>query len=209
MKQRGSNAELCEELVTMAEKGRAVRADFVERRPNVPLSPDDGGALSAQRRAASWAAMWVLHHAIGSPRVMRRGLGLLRAAERRGEVDPLNVALHEDRILTLEGRPQQYGSQVDWDDNGVLSPLPIADLSDVDVRRRAVGLVRWTRTSSRSVPRLGVMAKMRPPISLRISRPWRRWREKSVGATEFVVPDIYSRNYVRARGVGGVGSACR
>jgi hypothetical protein len=54
---------------------------------------------------ASWAAMWVLHHAIGSPRVMRRGLGLLRAAERRGEVDPLNVALLEDRILTLEGSP--------------------------------------------------------------------------------------------------------
>jgi hypothetical protein len=84
--------------------------------------------------------MWLLHHAIGSPDVMRRGLGLMRAAERRGEVDALRVALLEDQILTLEGRPQQYGTQVDWDDNGVLSPLPIADTEDVDLRRRAAGL---------------------------------------------------------------------
>jgi hypothetical protein len=45
---------------------------------------------------------------------MRRGLGLLRAAERRGEVPPLHVALLEDRILTLEGKPQQYGTRDDW-----------------------------------------------------------------------------------------------
>lgn len=153
------NAELSEELVKMAEKDRAVRA---------ALSSD--GSLSVgqhpmmaelQRRnaerlnaifdsvgwpgreiigGACWAATWVLQHAIGSPSVMRRGLGLLRAAERRGEVDPLHVALLEDRILTLEGTPQQYGTQVDWDDDGVLNPLPVADPGDVDVRRRAVGL---------------------------------------------------------------------
>lgn len=89
---------------------------------------------------AYWAALWVLQHAAGVPTVMRRGLGLLRAAERRGEVDALHVAVLEDRILTLEGRPQQYGTQIDWDDDGVLSPLPISDPDDVDVRRRAVGL---------------------------------------------------------------------
>ena len=65
---------------------------------------------------------------------------MLRAAERCGEVKPLHVALLEDRILMLEGKPQQYGTQLEWDDNGVLSPLPIADPADVDVRRGAVGL---------------------------------------------------------------------
>ena len=40
----------------------------------------------------------------------------------------------------LEGTPQQYGTEMDWDDDGVLSPLPIADPVDVDVRRDAVGL---------------------------------------------------------------------
>jgi hypothetical protein len=87
-----------------------------------------------------WAADWLLYHAIWSPNVMRRGLGLLRAAERRREVDPLHVALLEDRILMLEGRPQQYGTQLEWDEDGVLTPLPIADPADVDVRRGAVGL---------------------------------------------------------------------
>jgi hypothetical protein len=73
---------------------------------------------------------------------MRRGLGLLRAAERRGEVEPLNVALLEDRILILEGKPQQYGTQLEWDSDDVLNPLPVADPADVDVRRGAVGLGR-------------------------------------------------------------------
>jgi hypothetical protein len=84
--------------------------------------------------------MMVLQHAIGSPKVMRRGLGRLRAAERRGEVDPAAVAMLEDRILVLEGKPQQYGTQVDWDDDGGLNPSPIANPEDVDERCRAVGL---------------------------------------------------------------------
>jgi Family of unknown function (DUF6624) len=62
------------------------------------------------------------------------------AAERRGEADPADVAMLEDRILVLEGKPQQYGTQFDWDDDGVLNPRPIANPEDVDERRRAVGL---------------------------------------------------------------------
>lgn len=50
------------------------------------------------------------------------------------------VAVLEDWILALEGKPQQYGTQFDWGNDGEVSPLPIADPADVDVRRRAVGL---------------------------------------------------------------------
>ena len=75
--------------------------------------------------------MLLLYNMIGSPKVMRRGLGLLRAAERRGEVDAAYAATLEDRILILEGKPQPYGSQFDCDDDGGLSPLPIADREDV------------------------------------------------------------------------------
>ena len=89
---------------------------------------------------ASWAPMLVLRNAIVTPQVMRRGLGLVRAAERRGEVEPEYVAILEDRILTLEGRPQQYGTLYDWDDDGELTPILIADLQDVDTRRSAVGM---------------------------------------------------------------------
>jgi hypothetical protein len=150
--------ELCEELVRMAEQGRAIRAALSSEDGQYEYHPMmvDLYHRSAERldalfdsvgwpgreliNGASWAAMWLLHHAISSPRVMRRGLGLLKAAERRGEVEPRDVAFLEDHISTLEGRPQQYGTYLEWDDDGLLSPLPIAEPRDVDVRRHAVGL---------------------------------------------------------------------
>jgi hypothetical protein len=158
MTESGSSADLSEELVRMAETGRAIRAALSSKDCQYEYYPM---MLELYRRSAerlnaifdsvgwpgrdliggaSWAAIWLLHNAISSPDVMRRALGLLRAAERRGEVEPLRVALLEDQILTLEGKPQQYSTHLEWDDDGVLSPLPIADPGDVDVRRRAVGL---------------------------------------------------------------------
>jgi hypothetical protein len=153
------NAGLAEELVRMAEEDRAVSAVlstgcslFDGNHPTLAeLRQRNGERLNATFDCvgwpgpeiiggACWAAMRVLQHAIGSPNVMRRGLGLLRAAERRGEVDPADVAMLEDRILVLEGKPQQYGTQFDWDDDSVLNPRPIANPEDVDERRRAVGL---------------------------------------------------------------------
>ena len=98
--------------------------------PAASLVGDDGAQ----------AAWLVLQHAIGSPAVMRRGLELLQAAVERGEVEPSQVAMVEDRIRTLEGRPQRYGTQHDWDERGELSPLPIEHAADVDERRRTVGL---------------------------------------------------------------------
>lgn len=145
-------SDLTYELVNMAEKGRAVWAAVSTENPlfygHHPMMEElcrrNVERLNAIFDSAGWpggwAADWLLYHAIWSPNVMRRGLGLLRAAERRKEVDPLDVALLEDRILMLEGRPQQYGTQLEWDDDGVLKPLPIADAADIDVRRGAVGL---------------------------------------------------------------------
>jgi hypothetical protein len=151
--------DLSWELVNMAEDGRAVWAAVSTEGPlfygHHPMM-EKLCRRSAERLnvifdsfgwpgheiagGGCWAADWILYQAIWSPNVMRRGLGLLRAAERCGEVEPLHVAHLEDRILMLEGRPQQYGTQLEWDDDGVLRPLPIADAGDADVRRRAVGL---------------------------------------------------------------------
>jgi hypothetical protein len=152
-------SDLSWELVDMAEQGRAIWAAVSTEDPlfyGHHQMMEGHCRRGAERlnaifdlvgwpgrevnRGGGWAADWLLYHAIWSPDVMRRGLGLLRAAERRGEVDPLDVALLEDRILMLEGRPQQYGTQLDWDRHGELNPLPIAAARDVDVRRSAVGL---------------------------------------------------------------------
>jgi hypothetical protein len=86
------------------------------------------------------AAWLILQHAIGRPAFQREALEALRLAAARGEVPALQPALLEDRIRTLEGRLQRYGTQFDWDEAGELSPLPVEDPDGVDERRRAIGL---------------------------------------------------------------------
>jgi hypothetical protein len=91
-------------------------------------------------RMAAEAAWLIVQHAIAQPAFQRRALELLRAAVRRDEARALKAAMLEDRIRTLEGRPQRYGTQFDWDASGQLSPLPIEDAAGVDARRREIGL---------------------------------------------------------------------
>ena len=86
------------------------------------------------------AAWLVVQHAIAQPGFQRQVLGALRAAARSGEVPAWQPALLEDRIRTLEGRPQRYGTQFDWDEAGQMSPLPVEDPPGVDARRQSVGL---------------------------------------------------------------------
>lgn len=89
---------------------------------------------------AAEAAWLVLQHAIGNPPLQRRGLELLKGAS-SGEVPAIQVAMLEDRIRSFEGRGQLYGLQFDWDEQGLMSPLPIEDERHVDERRLELGLI--------------------------------------------------------------------
>jgi len=106
------------------------------------LSIDDDGWPTAAEigEAAAEAAFRIAFHAMSRPAFQRRCLTQMRAAANRGEIPARHPAMLEDRIRVLEGRPQIYGTQLDWDDDGLLAPLPIADEDAVDVRRAAVGL---------------------------------------------------------------------
>ena len=86
------------------------------------------------------AAWLIVQHAISRPALQREALEALRMAAARGEAPARQPALLEDRIRTLEGRLQRYGTQFDWDESGELSPFPVEDPESVDDRRRAVGL---------------------------------------------------------------------
>lgn len=98
--------------------------------PGDPLVGHDGAK----------AAWLIVQHATDRPAFQREVLEALRLAAARGEVPAMQPALLEDRIRTLEGRPQRYGTQCDWDESGELSPFPVEDPESVDDRRRAVGL---------------------------------------------------------------------
>ena len=90
-------------------------------------------------RDAGDAAWLVLQHSIADPLVMRRGLALLQDHP-DGGVAPAQLAMLEDRVRVMSGLPQQYGTQFDWDEHGMLAPRQIEDPDGVDERRKAVGL---------------------------------------------------------------------
>jgi hypothetical protein len=150
---------LAVELVAMAEEDQRVRGELlaegvlfngyhprmaeVHHRNAVRLAAlmKERGwpARSVVGREAADAAWLVLQHSIADPVVMRRGLELLRSLP-PGEVDPIQVAMLEDRVRTFSGLPQIYGTQFDWDERGEVQPRPIEDAGRVDERRAAIGL---------------------------------------------------------------------
>lgn len=86
------------------------------------------------------AAFIIALHAISRPAFQRRCLTMMKAAASRGDIPARHPAVLEDRIRTLEGKPQLYGTLLDWDEAGQLSPLPVEDADSVDARRDALGL---------------------------------------------------------------------
>ena len=91
-------------------------------------------------RRASAAAWLIIQHAIGQPNFMRRCCQLLEEAVKAGQADPVHLAYLSDRIAVFEGNVQRYGTQFDWDEDGMFSPQMIDDRAKVNERRRSIGL---------------------------------------------------------------------
>ena len=91
-------------------------------------------------KEACEAAWLVIQHSIGQPDFMRKCRELLENGDFKNQVNPTNLAYLTDRIASFEGKPQRYGTQFDWDENGELSPNPFDDLIQVNQRRKSVGL---------------------------------------------------------------------
>jgi hypothetical protein len=90
--------------------------------------------------AGADAAWRIAQNAIGEPHVMRRAVALVREALKTGDVPGWHGASLVDRIRVFEGRPQVYGTQLDWDDQGALGVVELEDPPGVDARRAALGL---------------------------------------------------------------------
>lgn len=108
------------------------------------------------------AAMLVLQHAISRPALQRKGLACILAAVEAGEANALDAVYLADRIAVLEGRPQLFGSQFDWDEAGQLSPAPLADPDSVDTRRASVGLPPLAETIDAMRARAAAEGDMAP-----------------------------------------------
>ena len=88
----------------------------------------------------SHAAWRIVQHAIGDPEFQRSCVAPIERSVAEGEAPPAQLAFLVDRIRSFEGRPQLYGTQFDWDENGEMNPWPIEDAAHVDERRARAGL---------------------------------------------------------------------
>lgn len=84
-------------------------------------------------------AWLVAQHAICTPVLQRRFLQELEKASSVGEAPAKLVAFLSDRIRFNEGKPQVFGTVLDWNENGELG-CEVEDPEHVDELRASVGL---------------------------------------------------------------------
>lgn len=127
---------------------------------------------------ASEAAWLIIQHSIGQPSFMRACCQLLQEAVDAGAADPSQLAYLTDRIAVFEGRPQLYGTQFDWDENGELSPNTYDDIMKVAQRRKSIQLN--TLEEQIEIMRLRVDdERQSPPKNLEErNRTYNEWRKR-------------------------------
>ncbi|WP_130736032.1 DUF6624 domain-containing protein [Flavobacterium sp. J27] len=91
-------------------------------------------------KEANEAAWLIIQHAIEQPKFMKKCAQLLEIAVNENNASPINLAYLIDRIAVFEDRPQLYGTQFDWDENGELSPNLFYHWDKVNERRISIGL---------------------------------------------------------------------
>lgn len=96
--------------------------------------------ISLVGEEAAKAAWLIVQHSVSDPQFMAECAVLLEDAVARADAPGWQLAFLHDRVRTLSGRPQYYGTQFDVDENGWPIPLPIEDAAAVDERRARLGL---------------------------------------------------------------------
>jgi hypothetical protein len=86
------------------------------------------------------AAWMVVQHAVLDLDFMQSCVPLLGNAVKNNQSEGWHLAFLRDRLLTLRGQPQIYGTQFDRDEEGWPIPYPIEDEANVDQRHADLGL---------------------------------------------------------------------
>lgn len=85
------------------------------------------------------AAWLIAQHAICTPHLQRKFLEFMAEAAESGDVPMRQVAMLTDRIQFNEGKPQTYGTVMDWNEHGELS-CELENPEKLDERRDQAGL---------------------------------------------------------------------
>jgi len=131
-------------------------------------------------KEASEAAWLIIQHSIGQPYFMKKSAELLKVAINENKADPKGLAYLTDRIAVFEGKPQLYGTQFDWDENGALSPHQYDDITKVNQRRKSLGLNTLEEQTEIMKERVKNENQHPPKDFEERKREYNKWR-KSVG----------------------------
>jgi len=156
-----TNQALKDELLSMAEEDQQVLQELIdtgelgttEYHPRIKAVHEKNNARIKEiigqygwpgfrmvGKEGSKAAWLIVQHAVLDTEFMDKCLPLLKEASIQGEAEGWCLAYLQDRVLTMSGEPQIYGTQHDIDDNGIAYPLPIEDPEKVEALRKEVGL---------------------------------------------------------------------
>ena len=117
--------------------------------------------ISLVGREAAEAAWLIVQHAVLDTAFMESCLSLLREAVNRDEAEGSHFAHLQDRVLTMSGKPQIYGTQHDVDENGTAFPLPMENPAEVDNLRREMGLEALAEATTRIQERVNTIRRNR------------------------------------------------
>lgn len=85
-------------------------------------------------------AWLVAQHSVSEAGFMAECVHLLEEAVAKDDAEGWQLAFLQDRVRTLAGEPQYYGTQFDVDENGWPTPFPIKDPASVNERHARLGL---------------------------------------------------------------------
>ena len=100
---------------------------------------DTEGFVGKDRVGEDCIAQWlIIQHSPLEYQV--KYLPLFKEAAKKGDLPKETVAMMEDRIAIRCGKPQIYGTQGKFDENGKFVPAEIADPENVDSRRAEMNM---------------------------------------------------------------------
>ena len=111
----------------------------------------------------SHGAWLLLQHADQDTALQHTALKLLEGAVRAGDASARDLAYLTDRVRVAEGRPQLFGTQLEYDSRGCASPRRSEDPAQLDARRASVGLEPIAQYVQTTMVALGRAAQCAAP----------------------------------------------
>jgi len=155
------NQQLQNELLSMQEEDQRVLQELIdcgelgetEYHPRMKAIHEKNNArikevismhgwpgFSIVGKEGSEAAWLIVQHAVLDTIFMEECLQLLKAAVNNGEAEGWCFAYLQDRVLTMSGKHQIYGTQHDINEHGIAYPLSIEEPEKVEELRKELGI---------------------------------------------------------------------